>query len=102
TPVGCPGTTTVDGRVIPNSGKFDQGTIPLHSAFAFSCNTTFAALAVGLPPDALTNTARKLGIGVHFVVPGITTVTGSLPPANGKVERAEDGFGQGKVTASPF
>ncbi|HET9143545.1 penicillin-binding transpeptidase domain-containing protein [Actinophytocola sp.] len=102
TPVGCPGTTTVDGRVIPNSGKFDKGTIPLHSAFAFSCNTTFATLAVDLPPDALTNSARKLGIGVDFVVPGITTVTGSVPPADRKVERAEDGFGQGKVTASPF
>jgi beta-lactamase class D len=102
TPVGCPGTTTIDGRVIPNSGKFDKGTIPLHSAFAFSCNTTFASLAVDMPPDALTNAARKLGLGVDFVVPGITTVTGSVPPATGKTERAEDGFGQGKVVASPF
>jgi cell division protein FtsI/penicillin-binding protein 2 len=102
TMVACPGTTTIDGRVIPNSGKFDKGTIPLHSAFAFSCNTTFAALAVDLPQDGLTNAARKLGIGVDFVVPGITTVTGSVPPASGKVERAEDGFGQGKVVTSPF
>ncbi len=102
TMVGCPGTTTIDGRVIPNSGKFDKGTIPLHSAFAFSCNTTFATLAVDLPQDGLTNAARKLGIGVDFVVPGITTVTGSVPPASGTTERAEDGFGQGKVVTSPF
>ncbi|HEU5470485.1 MAG TPA: penicillin-binding transpeptidase domain-containing protein [Actinophytocola sp.] len=102
TPVGCPATVTIDGRVIPNSGKFDKGTIPMHSAFAFSCNTTFASLAVDMPQDALTNAARKLGIGVDFVVPGITTVTGSVPPATGKTERAEDGFGQGKVVASPF
>jgi cell division protein FtsI/penicillin-binding protein 2 len=102
TMVGCPGTTTIDGRVIPNSNKFDKGTIPLHSAFAFSCNTTFATLAVDLPQDGLTIAARKLGIGVDFVVPGLTTVTGSVPPASGKVERAEDGFGQGKVVASPF
>lgn len=102
TPVGCPATTTIDGRVIPNSGRFDKGTIPLHSAFAFSCNTTFAGLAVDLPPDALTGAAKKLGIGVDFVVPGITTVTGSVPPATGKTELAEDGFGQGKVVASPF
>ncbi|HEV2782688.1 MAG TPA: penicillin-binding transpeptidase domain-containing protein [Actinophytocola sp.] len=102
TAVGCPGTTTIDGRPIPNSGKFDKGTIPLHSAFAFSCNTTFATLAADMAPDELTNAARKLGIGVDFVIPGITTVTGSVPPAAGRVERAEDGFGQGKVVASPF
>jgi cell division protein FtsI/penicillin-binding protein 2 len=102
TAVGCPGTTTIDGRVIPNSGKFDKGTIPLRNAFAFSCNTTFAHLAVDMAPDTLTNTARKLGIGVDFVIPGVTTVTGSVPPAPDKVERASDGFGQGKVVASPF
>jgi cell division protein FtsI/penicillin-binding protein 2 len=102
TMVGCPATTTIDGRVIPNSGQFDKGTIPLRSAFAFSCNTTFATLAVDMAPDTLTNTARKLGIGVDFVIPGITTVTGTVPPATGKVERASDGFGQGKVVASPF
>jgi cell division protein FtsI/penicillin-binding protein 2 len=101
-PVGCPGTVTIDGRRIPNHDEFDKGTIPLHSAFAFSCNTTFAALAADLPQDALTTAARKLGIGVDFVVPGITTVTGAVPPASAKVERAEDGFGQGKVVVTPF
>ena len=35
-------------------------------------------------------------------MPGATTVTGSVPPATDIVERAEDGFGQGKVVASPF
>jgi cell division protein FtsI/penicillin-binding protein 2 len=101
-PVGCPGSVTIDGRPIPNHDKFDKGTIPLHAAFAFSCNTTFAMLAADLPQDALTGAARKLGIGVDFVIPGITTVTGSVPPASAKVERAEDGFGQGKVVVSPF
>lgn len=101
-PVPCPGTVTIDGRKIPNHDEFDKQTIPLHSAFAFSCNTTFAALAADLPQDALTNAARKLGIGIDFVVPGITTVTGSVPPASAKVERAEDGFGQGKVVVTPF
>jgi beta-lactamase class D len=101
-PVGCPGSVTIDGRPIPNHDKFDKGTIPLHSAFAFSCNTTFAMLAADLPQDSLTGAARKLGIGVDFVVPGIVTVTGSVPPASVKVERAEDGFGQGKVVVSPF
>lgn len=102
TPVGCPATITIDGREIPNSGKFDKGTIPLSSAFAFSCNTTFAQLATEMGPSDLTDTAKNLGLGVDFVVPGATTVTGSVPAATGIVERAEDGFGQGKVVASPF
>ncbi|PRY42626.1 penicillin-binding transpeptidase domain-containing protein [Umezawaea tangerina] len=103
TPVPCPGKTTIDGRrVVPNDHDFDKGTIPLHSAFAFSCNTTFAEIAAGLPADALTKTADKFGIGVDFDIPAITTITGSVPAATDVVERAEDGFGQGKVLASPF
>ncbi|MDQ3578612.1 MAG: penicillin-binding transpeptidase domain-containing protein, partial [Actinomycetota bacterium] len=102
TPLGCPGTTVIDGREVPNSGKFDKGVIPLHSAFAFSCNTTFATLAVTMGPAELTDMAKRLGLGVDFIVPGITTITGSVPPATNTVERAEDGFGQGKVVASPF
>ncbi|MGB3439598.1 MAG: penicillin-binding transpeptidase domain-containing protein [Actinophytocola sp.] len=102
TPVACPPTITIDGREIPNSGRFDKGTVPLSSAFAFSCNTTFAQLATQMGPSELTETARRFGLGVDFVMPGATTVTGSVPPASNVVERAEDGFGQGKVVASPF
>jgi cell division protein FtsI/penicillin-binding protein 2 len=102
TPVPCPGTITIGPRAIPNSGEFNKGVVPLHSAFAFSCNTTFAKLASEMAPDALTNAAKQLGIGIDFVIPGITTVTGSVPPATDLTERAEDGFGQGKVLASPF
>lgn len=99
----CPAKTTIDGRrIVPNDHEFDKGTIPLHSAFAFSCNTTFAELAAGMAPDGLTKTADTFGLGVDFDIPAITTITGSVPPASDVVERAEDGFGQGKVLASPF
>jgi transpeptidase family protein/MecA-like transpeptidase family protein len=102
TQVPCPGTITIGPRVIPNSNTFDKGVITMHAAYAFSCNTSFAKLASEMAPDALTNTARQFGIGVDFVIPGITTVTGSVPAATDLTERAEDGFGQGKVLASPF
>ncbi|NUT96235.1 MAG: penicillin-binding protein [Saccharothrix sp.] len=102
-PQPCPGRMTIDGRrIVPNDKEFDKGTIPLHSAFAFSCNTTFAKIASELPADALTGQAQKFGLGVDFEIPGITTITGSVPPATDVVERAEDGFGQGKLLASPF
>ena len=100
--VDCPGTTVIGGRLVPNEGRFQLGTVPLAQAFAKSCNTTFARLAARLPADALTEAARDLGIGADFVIPGITTITGSAPPSGSLVQRAENGFGQGKVLASPF
>ena len=36
------------------------------------------------------------------MVPALTTVTGSVPAATDTVQRAENGFGQGQVLASPL
>ncbi len=102
TPVDCPATATFDGRVVPNDDRFALGTVPLSTAFARSCNTTFAKLSTLLPATALTDAARDLGIGADFVLPGLTTITGSVPPAGNLVQQAENGFGQGTVLASPF
>lgn len=93
---------TIENRTIPNEDKFDLGTVPLEQAFAHSCNTTMGALADKLPADALPNTAKNLGIGVDFVIPGITTVTGKVPNADTPAQRVENGIGQGTVTVSPF
>ncbi|MFI5564294.1 penicillin-binding transpeptidase domain-containing protein [Amycolatopsis japonica] len=101
-PVDCPGTATFENRTVPNEGKFALGVVPLSTAFAKSCNTTFAKLSTDLPPAALTDAARDLGVGADFVIPGLTTITGSSPPANTVAQRAENGFGQGTVVASPF
>ncbi len=102
TPEPCPGTVTVENRTIPNEDEFDLGTVPLSSAFAHSCNTTMAALADKLPADALPNTARLFGIGVDYVIPGLTTITGSVPNADTPAQKVENGIGQGTVTVSPF
>ena len=45
-PVACPGSTVIGGRPVPNADRFDLGTVPLRTAFARSCNTTFAAARV--------------------------------------------------------
>ncbi|MHA6621327.1 penicillin-binding transpeptidase domain-containing protein [Pseudonocardia sp. DLS-67] len=102
TQVACPGTTVIGGRVVPNAGRFDLGTVPLLTAFARSCNTTFAQLAVQLEPGALPAAALRLGLGADYAVPGIVTVTGAVPASAEEVLRAENGFGQGQVLASPF
>ncbi|WP_372477394.1 penicillin-binding transpeptidase domain-containing protein [Nocardia australiensis] len=98
----CPGVADIEGRRIPNDDNFDLGQVPLHTAFARSCNTTMAGLAVKLPVDALTKAATQLGLGVDYVTPGLTTVTGKVPPAGTPAQRVESGIGQGQVTASPF
>ncbi|MEO6879599.1 MAG: penicillin-binding transpeptidase domain-containing protein [Mycobacteriaceae bacterium] len=102
TPVPCPGTTVVGTRRIPNYDEFSLGTVPLSTAFAQSCNTTFAQLATRLPADGLTRAGQQLGLGSDYAVDGITTVTGKVPPAKNVVDRAVDGFGQGDVVVSPF
>ncbi|ORL13829.1 penicillin-binding transpeptidase domain-containing protein [Prescottella equi] len=98
----CPGTENIEGRQIPNDDNFDLGSVPLHSAFAHSCNTTMGRLAVSLPPDALQQAALQFGLGVDYVTPGLTTVTGMVPTAQTPAERVESAIGQGAVTASPF
>jgi cell division protein FtsI/penicillin-binding protein 2 len=100
--LGCPGHIDIGQRTIPNYGGFDLGTVPMSRAFANSCNTTFAELASRMPPRGLTTAAAQYGIGTDYVVDGITTVTGSVPPTVNLTERTEDGFGQGKVLVSPF
>ncbi|MFR9731268.1 penicillin-binding transpeptidase domain-containing protein [Saccharopolyspora sp. MS10] len=101
-PVECPASKVFDGRTVPNDKDFDLGVVPLRTAFAKSCNTTFAQLAVDLPAQALTDAARQLGVGVDFDVPGMITITGQAPPGETTTARAANGFGQGKVLASPF
>ncbi len=100
--VACPGSENIEGRQIPNDDNFDLGQVPLHTAFARSCNTTMGRLAVNLPPDGLTNAAAQLGLGIDYTAPGMTTVTGKVPVADTSALRVEEGIGQGQVTASPF
>jgi hypothetical protein len=102
TPEACPGRVSIEDRTIPNEDEFDLGTVPLSSAFSHSCNTTMAALADKLPADALPNMAKLFGIGVDYVIPGLTTVTGRIPNADTPAQRVENGIGQGTVTVSPF
>ncbi|MDJ0394713.1 penicillin-binding transpeptidase domain-containing protein [Rhodococcus sp. G-MC3] len=98
----CPGTENIEGRQIPNDDNFDLGDVPLHTAFAKSCNTTMGRLGVGLPADGLAQTALQYGLGVDYVTPGLTTVTGSVPVADTPAARVESAIGQGQVTATPF
>jgi len=97
----CPGTKTVDGRVFVNDDRFDLGTVPLRTAFAMSCNTTFMTLGLALPPTALGTAARQLGLDAAWRLP-VESFSGSVPPPVGLTEQAADAIGQGRVLVSPL
>ncbi len=101
-PVDCPPVAIFDGIPLPNDDNENLGKVPESVAFAQSCNTTHGQLAANLPSDALPQQARQMGVSADYDIPGITTITGAVPPGRGAAEKANDGIGQGRVLASPF
>jgi beta-lactamase class D len=97
----CPLTEHIGTRTISNEG-FDLGTVPMHVAFAKSCNTTFGQLASQLPANGLAEAASQYGLNANFTIPGVATQTGKVVPAANADEQVEDGIGQGTVLVSPF
>ncbi|MBK1785815.1 penicillin-binding protein [Prauserella sp. ASG 168] len=98
----CPATIRIEHRTIPNDEMFTFPSLPLHSAFAHSCNTTFAQLASELPADGLARAAGQFGLNADFTIPGITTEAGKVIPASSSADQVESSIGQGSVQASPF
>ena len=98
----CPGTAQIGQRTIPNDDQFSLAALPLHSAFAHSCNTTFAQLAGQLPGDALANAASQFGLNADFDIPGLITEAGKVVAATSPAEEVESAIGQGTVQVSPF
>ncbi|QGU04888.1 Penicillin-binding protein PbpB [Corynebacterium comes] len=100
--VPCPGSMNLYGRVVINYNQFALGNVPLERAFASSCNTTFADISTNLAPGELSHTAKQFGLGIDFQIPGLHTVTGSVPEGETPLDRTEAGYGQGLDLASPF
>lgn len=100
--VACPGTMNLYGRVVTNYNSFSLGNVPLETAFARSCNTTFASIATDLQPGELQEEAKSFGIGVDYEIPGLDTLTGSVPVGDEALDRTEAGYGQGADLVSPF
>lgn len=100
--VPCPGAMDIYGRVVINYNSFSLGNVPLERAFASSCNTTFAEMSANLAPGELQDVGKQFGLGVDYQIPGLDTVTGSIPEGETPLDRTEAGYGQGLDLASPF
>lgn len=103
TPIACPGTLPVGGRVYENQDKFDLGAVDLRTAFAQSCNTSFIELGTSLPITALPDAAAELGIGesAEWSMP-VDAFSGSVPEPDSATRQAENSIGQGNVLMSPL
>lgn len=102
TTVPCPGEIQIGPRLIPNYNRFALGPVPLQRAFANSCNTSFADLASRMGAADLAHAAAAMGLGAQYDIAGIESKSGSVPIEPDLVLRAEDGFGQGTVLATPL
>ena len=100
--VPCPGTMNLFGRTVTNYAGFSLGNVSLESAFAHSCNTSFADISTQLAPGELQETGKQFGLGLDMNIPGLDTITGSIPEGEEPLDRTESGYGQGLDLASPF
>jgi len=100
--VPCPATTTINGRTFHNSENEKFGNTSLELAFAHSCNTTFAKLAVDkLGKQRLAGLAQQFGFGVPLIT-GLPAARASFPTPADDTTLAADAFGQGQVLTSPL
>jgi cell division protein FtsI/penicillin-binding protein 2 len=99
--VDCPATTVVYGKRFQNSDRFDLGRVPLRTAFAQSCNTTFTRLSERLDDAALPAAAAQYGVGSTWTLP-VPSFGGSVPAPKDDTEKAADAIGQGRVEVSPL
>lgn len=100
--VPCPGSMNIYGRTVNNYNQFSLGNVPLELAFARSCNTTFADISTKANPGELKQLGQSFGLGMNYEIPGINTITGSIPEGETPLDRTEAGYGQGLTLASPF
>ncbi|MBB3039540.1 penicillin-binding transpeptidase domain-containing protein [Hoyosella altamirensis] len=98
----CPEEGIYDERRVANPGEVTPEELPFSSAFARSCITTLAQIALGLSNEALHDMALRLGMGLDLETPGLNTITGRVPFSDSGTERVEASIGQGEVRASPF
>jgi cell division protein FtsW (lipid II flippase) len=88
--VRIPGSRAVRDDVLD---RHPHGTIGMHDGLVQSCNAYFAQLALKLGPEALMDTAARLGISVVSANPTAARLRATLPQA---------GYGQGEVLTSPL
>jgi cell division protein FtsI/penicillin-binding protein 2 len=100
-PATCPATITVGGRTFHNFEGEGQPTLPLHQAFAISCNTAFIGLARNVTGSSLMDTAAQFGFGSDPNL-GLPAFGGRAPAPKDAADQAAAAIGQSTIQASPL
>lgn len=103
TPLECPATLNVDGRVFQNVPGYPAdrlGTISLRTAVANSCNTAFLSARDVVSQAALADAAQSLGLTEADL--GFAATLGSVPAESEGTDHAASLIGQGRVQATPL
>jgi len=100
--VQCPSQVNIGGRIFHNDNNERLGTTSLESAFAVSCNSTFAMLAAQrLGGPALASMATSFGFNAQPAL-GIPASLGRFTTPSQPVDLAADAFGQGTDIVNPL
>jgi hypothetical protein len=100
--VQCPSQVTIGGRTFHNDNNEHLGTTTLRTAFAVSCNSTFAMLASQrLTGTSLASMAATFGFNADPVL-GIPATLGRFTTPRAPVDLAAAAFGQGKDLVNPL
>ena len=100
--VQCPSQVDIGGRTFHNDNNEHYGTTSLQTAFAVSCNTTFALLATErLGGHALASMAAAFGFNTQPAL-GIPAALGRFSTPHDPVDLAADAFGQGTDLVNPL
>ena len=93
-PGGRVGVRIPGGRPVRDDvlDRHAHGTIDMHEGLVHSCNAYFAQLALKVGPEALLDTAARLGV----------SVASSPTPARLRATLPQAGYGQGEALASPI
>jgi hypothetical protein len=103
-PVECPTSVDVDGKVFTNDSEYPPGAngrITLATALANSCNTAYINERTHLGRKDLVDAAATLGMGVDHDT-GFPSYFGSVVPPTTETTKAADMIGQGQILASPM
>ena len=92
-------------RNVMDYGGTAHGSISLKSAFAQSCNSTFAILAVELGDKAMRKTAGNFGIGDNFTFRDLVVENSAFANSNVTLMGADlawTGAGQNELSVTPL
>jgi hypothetical protein len=101
-PVQCPSQVNIGGRIFHNDDNEQLGATNLQTAFAVSCNSTFAMLATQrLDGSSLASMAATFGFNSQPAL-GISAILGHFTTPSQPVDLAADAFGQGTDLVNPL